>query len=174
MTYSSPWSRQAQATSPALMLDSRCPKLAPLSLILALGCGGSQSATLPDPPEGFGFAFATPDCAPWDGPAISILLTGSRSDSVDGVSRQLRVAVYKQSDSVVGRRFHWPADPEVASGTLCQGSESCEAAASGEIFFRPTGSDTILEGIVLLRFPKSDSLYGGFRAAWRPRRAMCG
>jgi len=157
------------------MLDSRCPKLAPLTLILALGCGGpSQLATLPDPPEGFGFAFATPDCAPWDGPAISILLTGSRPDSVDGMSRQLRVAVYKQRDAVVGHRFQWPADPEVASGTLCQGSESCEAATSGEIDFRPTGSDTKLEGTVLLRFPKSDSLYGGFRAEWRPRRAMCG
>lgn len=147
-----------------------------LGLILSLGCGGgaSQLSPLPDPPDGFGFAFATPDCAPWDGPAVSILLTGSRADSVDGMSRQLRVAVYKETDSIVGNRFHWPSDPEVASGTRCQGSESCESAESGEIDFRPTGSDTLLEGTLLLRFPKSDSVYGGFSAEWRPKRALCG
>jgi hypothetical protein len=157
------------------MVQSCFERIVLLSLILAIGCrGSSEPAPLPTPPEGFDFAFATPDCAPWDGPAVSILMTGSRADSVDGSGRQLRVAVYARSDSVVGRRFRWPADPQVANGTRCQRSDSCEAAESGEIAFRPTGSDTVLEGTLLLRFPSSDSVYGGFRAEWRSRRVMCG
>ena len=147
----------------------------PLGVVLALGCrNSSESAPLPSPPDGYEFAFATPDCAPWDGRAISILLTGSYADSVDGASRQVRVAVYPRSDSVAGRRFRWPSDPEVAAGTRCLESESCESAKSGEIDFRPTESDTVLEGRVVLRFTKKDSVYGGFRAEWRSRRVMCG
>ena len=157
------------------MIDSRSLTRVLVGGSLALGCGESSGlAPLPTPPEGFEFAFAAPDCAPWDGPAISILLTGSLADSVDGASRQLRVAVYKRSDSVAGHRFLWPADPEVAGGTRCRDAESCEAASSGEIDFRPTGTDTLLEGTVLLRFAETDSVYGGFRAEWRPRRVMCG
>ena len=157
------------------MIPSLHLRLVPLGVMLALGCGdSSESAPLPTAPDGFGFAFATPDCAPWDGRAVSILLTGSYADSVDGASRQLRVAVYPRSDSVAGHRFQWPADPEVAAGTRCQGPESCEFATSGEIVFRPTRSDTVLEGRVLLRFKNGDSTFGGFRAEWRSRQVMCG
>ena len=150
-------------------------RLVPLGVVLALGCrGSSESKPLPSPPDGYEFAFATPDCAPWDGRAISILLTGSYADSVDGAGRQVRVAVYPRSDSVAGRRFRWPSDPEIAAGTRCRDAASCESAPSGEIDFRPTESDSLLEGRLVLRFTRKDSVYGGFRAEWRPRRVMCG
>jgi hypothetical protein len=101
------------------MIESYFLRIVPLGLILVIGCrGSSEPVPLPTPPEGFEFAVATPDCAPWDGPAVSILMTGSRADSVDGRGRQLRVAVYARSDSVIGRRFRWPATPGRDRDTL--------------------------------------------------------
>lgn len=156
------------------MLVSRLLKLLPLCSALALACDQSSDlAPVPNPPSGYGVAFATPDCAPWDGRAIAIVLAGSQADSVIGMAPQIRVAVYPRADSVAGHSFQWPADPESAAATRCVGSRPCEAATSGEIHFRP-GTDTALAGSLVLHFIGGDSVYGGFRAEWRPRQVFCG
>ena len=157
------------------MTDSPVRALLPLGLVMALGCSDSSNlAPVPPPPPGYAFAFASPDCAPWDGPAIFVVLAQSRADSLEGTGPQIRVVVYPRSEAVAGRRYRWPADPEVGAGRRCLESQPCESAVSGEINFRPTGSDTALEGSILLHFAAGDSIIGGFRAEWRPRQMLCG
>jgi len=35
-------------------------------------------------------------------------------------------------------------------------------------------SDSALEGTVTLHFGPNETMFGGFRAVWRPRRVLCG
>ena len=157
------------------MTNSCLLKLLPLGIMLGLGCGElSDLAPVPNPPRGYPAAFATPDCAPWDGRALTVVLAESPTDSLDGTYPQLWITVYPRGEAVAGRSFHWPETPEAGAGRRCLVARPCEAAASGEIRFRPTHADTALEGSLVLRFGTGDSVYGGFRAEWRPRQVFCG
>jgi hypothetical protein len=54
------------------------------------GCGPSADpAQVPRPPADFAYAYASPDCAPWDGRAVQILLTTTPSDRPEDERPQL-------------------------------------------------------------------------------------
>ena len=68
----------------------RCVPLAALVLVgSAIDVG-----PLPKPPAGYQFAYASPDCAPWDGAAMSIYLGASPVFST-AVSAVWRIMVLK-------------------------------------------------------------------------------
>jgi hypothetical protein len=138
------------------------------------GCrSGSDLAPLPGPPGEFTYAYASPDCAPWDGRAVSILLTTRPADPPDDVQPQLRLSIYPREVEIAGRTYAWPADPEVAMGSRCT-AEGCQPASAGEIRLGPAQADSAFAGSVTLRFGAEDSVSGSFRAIWRGRRVLCG
>jgi hypothetical protein len=143
-------------------------------VLLSGGCGsGSGFAPVPGPPNGYAYAYASPDCAPWDGRAVEIVLTTVPTNAPESTRPQLRLAIYPRDAEITGKAYRWPADPEMATGARCI-ADSCEVAATGEIELRPARPDSSLEGTVTLRFGSNDVAAGGFRAAWRPRRILCG
>jgi hypothetical protein len=158
-----------------MTLRFRPARLAGVAVALALaGCkAGSDLAPLPGPPGDFAYAYASPDCAPWDGRAVSILLTTSPSSLPDQARPQLRLAIYPREAALGGRTYAWPAEPEMAAGSRCTAA-GCEPAAAGEIRLGRPRADSALEGTVTLRFGSADVVTGGFRAVWRARRMLCG
>ena len=139
-----------------------------------VSCGsGSALAPVGNPPGGFAYAYASPDCAPWDGRAVEILLTTKATAEPENERPQLRLAIYPREPEVAGRTYLWPAEPEMASGARCA-DDSCQSALAGEIRLHAPRPDSALEGTVTLRFGPNDVVTGGFRAAWRPRRILCG
>jgi hypothetical protein len=148
-----------------------------LTNLLTLGlaaCGsGSDLAPFPDPPDHFAFAYATPSCAPWDGSAVEILLTTMPAGDPEAARPQLRLAVYPRSAELAGTTYRWPDDQLMATGARCD-ADSCQTAPAGEIRLGTVHPDSTLEGTVTLRFGPGDVLTGGFRAAWRSRRMLCG
>jgi hypothetical protein len=137
-------------------------------------CGpSSDPAPVSHPPANFAYAYASPDCAPWDGPAVRILLTTTPSDAPEDERPQLRLVIYPREIRVAGRTYRWPAEPEMAIGARCTG-EACESASAGEIRLAPARPDSALEGTVTLRFGPSEVISGGFHAVWRPQRLFCG
>jgi hypothetical protein len=145
--------------------------------LLTLGlvaCGsGSDLAPVPNPPDDFAFAYASPSCAPWDGRAVEILLTEAPSADPEQVRPQLRVAIYPRTSELEGTTYRWPADQEMATGARCE-ADSCQTAPAGEVRLSAVRPDSTLEGTVSLRFGPGDVLTGGFRATWRSRRMLCG
>lgn len=145
---------------------------------LAACQGPGSSPSVPAPPEGFSFATAAPDCAPWDGPAVTILLSNHPGSDTAGITESarplLRVVLYPRGSGVAGQKFHWPADPEMAIGQRCPAEGECEGATDGEVSLLPSPADSALEGSLRLHFSDGTTISGGFHATWHPRRMMCG
>ena len=147
---------------------------ASLGLVL-LGCGPeSHLAPFPNPPPGYEYAYATRDCAPWDGPAVTLYFAGSPSDSIPMGVPHLRVSIWKSPAELANRTVRWPADLQGGAALRCAAADSCEPANGGQISFGGTRPDSSVEGVLLLRWVGGDSVRGSFRAAWRSRRIMCG
>ena len=139
-------------------------------------CGDTMQEPI-GPPEGLPYASASNDCAPWDGHAISVLLSataGSDTAGVDANARPLvRVSVYPRSPLGTGQRFSWPADPEQASGVRCLPGASCESASRGWV--KLSGEpDSVLSGSLELHFADGSTVAGAFRARWIHRTVLCG
>jgi hypothetical protein len=146
----------------------------PLIAAALAACRGQASAPPATPPPGYPYAYAVADCAPWDGAAVTLYLTARAADSTDFPWPQLRISVWRGVATLSGQTFSWPADQQVGSAARCTGPDSCQLASAARITFAPAPNDTSLAGFTELTFPGGEMLRGGFRAAWRRTRVMCG
>lgn len=145
-----------------------------LGAIGGIGCDTSSGLAPPAPPAGYPLAYVMHDCAPWDGPAIAIVLTAHPLDSLDAAPPLLRLVIYPRGESMTGHTYRWPSDPETAVGTRCTTEDSCEMATAGQVTLGVVSPETAVDGRVLLRFASGEEIAGGFRAVWLQRRVMCG
>jgi len=144
--------------------------LAVLATILpSAGCRSEVT-----PSSNYPYAYASPTCAPWDGPAVTIYLTPTLADSIAPGAAHLSISIWTSASELPGRSFSWPTDKQTGAGVRCARQGDCEAAAAGRVAFRPFAADSVLEGSFDLLFSDSTSERGGFRAAWRPRQELCG
>ena len=125
-------------------------------------------------PNGYSYAFAMPDCAPWDGPAVVLYLLDSNSDAVPPATRHVRVSIWKGQAELAHHTFRWPASPEPGAAAQCSSDGSCEAAVEGRVAFATVDPDRSVAGELDLRFASGDSVRRAFTARWRPRRIGCG
>lgn len=148
----------------------------PLGLIIVLAtCRGSPPPALPaEPLAGFPAAQAGPDCAPWDGAAMTILLS-AESPHADSIRPPyLRVSLWKSLDSLAGRTWRWPVEGSIGAASLCTGEDDCRAATTAIVWLEPVGPDSVIGGRLRLDFADRPTLAGSFRAPWRPRGGRCG
>lgn len=122
----------------------------------------------------FPYATARPDCAPWDGPAISITLTPTADPPAELTPPYLLVMVYGSHDRLLGRTTVWPGDAEVGSAVWCAAEGDCAVADTGIVRLGQVAGDSVLPGGVRLVFPRGARLDGSFRAVWRPHIPLCG
>ena len=144
-----------------------------------------HAVDMSSPPPGFEHAYAAPDCAPWDGYAVSLVLRHSAlAPSETAIERgddeQLRLGIYprdsRAQNPTTGLErgtVGWPADPQVAGGAVCAAGR-CGEIPRGTITIRDIGADGRLTGSVDLTLPGSRSVRGTFQAEWRQRARLCG
>jgi len=143
--------------------------------VLASACdGGAGLVPHREPPAGLPIATAMADCAPWDGPAVSIYLTPAPFDSFEPPLPHLRLSLYRPAVALAYTTISWPADQEPGVAVHCPAQGECRSAVSARIRLRRVVPDSLLEGDFDLRFPDHSTLGGGFRAAWRRLLVMCG
>lgn len=119
--------------------------------------------------------FAQPDCAPWDGAAVWIVLTrgmaGARSDS-------LELWAYANVSDVVGRRILISPDPRSdgrsGAALYCAAARPCTPAAAGSFVLDRHQESGPLVGHFDLELAGAEFRRGRFTAAWRPARPLCG
>lgn len=154
-----------------------------LLAVTAFGCPAADPEPT-DPPAGFPHAYAAPSCAPWDGYAVSLVLRSTPLAPLDslieqGTDAQLQLAIYPRDGRGTGLSgirpgtVRWPADPEVAGGSLCEGGR-CTGISRGRIVVRDAQDDGRLRGFVDLTLGDGRSIRGTFDAPWRPRTQLCG
>jgi hypothetical protein len=148
-----------------------------LKVALLLGALGAvaafPSAADRQAPEFAGFA--QPDCAPWDGAAVWIVLTrgvaGARSDS-------LELWAYASVSDVVGRRILIPPGPRSdgpsGAAVYCAPARPCTPAAAGSFVLDRHEESGPLVGDFDLELAGGEFRRGRFTASWRPARPLCG
>jgi hypothetical protein len=150
-------------------------RLACLAAVATIACGTEPDPTLPSEPiREFPFATASPSCAPWDGPAVAILLTATADTLPPAAAPYLNVGLYDSRDRLLRRTISWPAETEVGGASWCVDGDDCMAADSGVVRLDAVEDDSVLAGRLRLHFPGGAVLDGSFRATWRPRTAICG
>ena len=149
--------------------------LAPILLSLVSSACGAELASREASPAGLPFAFAVHDCAPWDGPAVTIYLTPTAGSGSTPLSwPHVRVSVWRAAETLPGSSFSWPSDTQVGVAARCTGPDDCVQANRGRIRFRAHEPDGMLAGFTELTFADGTRLEGGFRAVLGRSRAFCG
>jgi hypothetical protein len=150
-------------------------RLACLAAAATIACRSEPSGTRSTRPlPEFPFALASPDCAPWDGPAVAILFTATADTVAPDSAPYLHVGLYDTRDRLLRRTIRWPAETDVGGASWCVDGDDCMAADSGVVQLDALEGDSVIPGRLRLVFPGGAVLDGSFRARWRPRAAMCG
>jgi len=145
-----------------------------VAILAALGVDCARQAKPAAEPAPYSYAFAMPDCAPWDGPAVVLYLLDSNSDNVPPATPHVRVTIWKGAPELAHRTFRWPANPQPGAAAQCSSADSCEAVIEGQITFGAVDPNRFVEGELNLRFGSGERVRKAFKAAWRPRRIGCG
>jgi hypothetical protein len=141
------------------------------AVALTAACAGPQDTT---PEMRWARVRASADCAPWDGAATSVFLSGSATDSA-AVYPSLRLTVYHDLESVSGARWQvGESGADAAAPVLCPTEGACTAATQGWIEFAPRAGDGALIGRYDVTFPGGQRMRGQFHAPVDPTRALCG
>jgi hypothetical protein len=145
-------------------------------MLAGAGACGAQTA-----PAAFPYAYAHADCAPWDGPAVRIVLTPSPvpdSAVLTPGHPTLSLAVYASRARSHGHRFGVQApasaDGYWGSAAWCPAEGPCEPARRGWIRVEAERGDSTLRGRYELDFPGRGTTEGRFTAVWRHVRMACG
>lgn len=145
-----------------------------LTVSALAGCGRSSGGEAPiELPSPYRYAYAMSDCAPWDGPAVTIFLTADPATPDTVPYPQLRISIWRTGQVLPGNTFSWPGKEQVGAASRCDRENNCTPAAAGRVTFKAFQSDSALAGSFALRFPEGATT-GGFRARWRGQRAFCG
>ncbi|MEZ4588004.1 MAG: hypothetical protein R2909_16625 [Gemmatimonadales bacterium] len=142
---------------------------------LIAGCGAPAPDELPDSPvPGFSMVQAGRDCAPWDGPAVTLTFSGQASHPDSIRPPYLHLSLWKPLSELAGRTWRWPGDEQVGGASLCVEGEDCHGATAGVVRLDRVGSDSVLTGRLRLEFGARPEVAGSFRATWRSRVMLCG
>lgn len=140
-------------------------------LALVLGLGGCAAGADGAPGVEWPYAEARADCAPWDGPATTIILSESPiGDSLPGA--YLEISVYRSLTRVAGRTSIEGEPASTMSARMCQGNTPCIAADAGWVDL--TEADSTLVGRYRLRLIDGRTLTGAISAPIRNRQTLCG
>jgi hypothetical protein len=146
-----------------------------VAILLLAGCRPGPPSDLPaEPLAGFPVAQAGPDCAPWDGPAVTILFSTESVHPESIRAPYLRVSLWQNLEGLTGRAWRWPVAEQIGAASWCLTDEDCRAATTGAVWLEAVGPDSTVAGRLRLEFADQPVLAGSFRAVWRPRVVGCG
>lgn len=153
-----------------------------IAFVLTLAAGGATWLNGdPAPPEarvptGFQHAYAMHDCAPWDGPAITIDLT-EMPWSENLPLRRFRIAIWRGDlrDGQVLRLDESEGNSPTGAARYCDGG-GCQPLLGARVVVRQFRRDRSIEGELF--WPLGDTTRREFalpfHAEWRKHTPLCG
>ena len=146
--------------------------LLPVIALVLVGCGSAPSRDIPESGP-LSHAVARQTCAPWDGPAFSLVLAGD-SLSAESVSPPyVEFRIYRSADLIAGQAFRFSVSSSDSGLALsCGGGERCDPVEA-ELKFDAVAPPGDLTGTYRLLLGDAWAT-GSFRARWLARTEMCG
>lgn len=126
-------------------------------------------------------AFAERDCAPWDGPAFAVWISG---EGVGGKPDSwIYLRIWRRPENSLGR-FTFPDKsmrqgvvayiPELKSPQVINWSKQPSQAVEGSVRLIRVDRDQTILGELDLRSESNIHLRGIFEARWKPKLMACG
>ena len=147
-----------------------------LCTALCLGCAPGKEAWNASPTD-FPLAYFHADCAPWDGPALSIVLSYAELESPFEVRfPSVRITSFRPPPELAGGSFEWTGvAQDLGQASWCESAEACRSASTVRVRFDETQpSADELAGQLRLEFEGGQVVSGAFKAARLPLRMLCG
>jgi hypothetical protein len=141
------------------------------AMLIVAGCGSNGEPMRP--PAEFPFATVSRDCAPFDGPAVTIYLTPT-AVALDPSPPFVRISVWDAPEQVAGRTWTWPRTVNKATASRCVTGNDCVDSTSGSVTLGNFGPDSALSATVDVKFPDGSRIQGTVRGTWQSRRILCG
>jgi len=144
------------------------------TLLLAIG---TLACTALPTNTGFPLAYLHDDCAPWDGAALTLVLSQHELDSRMDVSYpSLRITSWRPPSSLSGTSFSWEGDAQSDGyATLCDSADSCVTATRVRVDF-DHAQDTadVFTGQVRVELEDGRVVTGPFAARRLGYPVLCG
>jgi hypothetical protein len=139
--------------------------------LAGLACSAAPADT------GFPVAYWHDDCAPWDGHALTIILTHTAmQDPFEATYPHLRITSYRPPTSLAGASLAWSGTAQDDGyAVLCESEGVCHVAGSVRLRFdgRQDAVDP-LRGDVRVQLQVGGEIAGPFEARPLPFGALCG
>jgi hypothetical protein len=138
---------------------------------------GALACTALPTDTGFPLAYLHDDCAPWDGAALTLVLSQHEIDSRLAVGYpNLRITSYRPPSSLAGGSFSWEGDAQSDGyATLCDSADSCASATRVSVDFdRAQGSGEVVTGQVRVELEDGRIVAGPFSARRLEYPMLCG
>jgi hypothetical protein len=125
---------------------------------------------------GFPFAYFHDDCAPWDGRALTIILSHEELEPYQASYPSVRVTSWRPPSKVAGASFEWSGvTQDQGYANWCDSEEACRTASSVRVRFdRVQPSPDEIAGQLRLEFEGGQVVEGAFKAVGLPLQMMCG
>ena len=141
-----------------------------------LGCS-SQSGDARPTDTGFALAYFHDDCAPWDGGALTVVLSRvAMGGPFEAAYPHARITSYLPPARLAGSGVEWSgADHDDGYAALCDSADACTPAARVELRFDRAQADrSHLRGEVYLELDDGRVIGGPFEARRIDFQALCG
>jgi len=138
-------------------------------LPLVFGCAVAMEK------DKFPYATVGASCAPWDGPAVNLHLSGSPLKCGQGDVIELTISFWRDLPLHAGQTFSLDAKSNWGGASYCKGGQQpCERATSGSDHFESFSQEKGAQGSYELEFPKLGRVSGSFQANRCKMRVVCG
>jgi len=143
----------------------------------ALGCRPTPGGEARPTDTGFPLAYYHDDCAPWDGPALTLALSVVEMETPFEMSYpHARISMYRLPAELAGSTVSWSGtDHAEGYATWCASEDACSPATLLEVrFARRQEAPDVLEGDVYMELEDGRAMGGPFHARRLAFTALCG
>jgi len=139
-----------------------------------LGCRSDEEGPPIPVAPGYEAARGFRDCAPWDGPAITIYLAETPATSDDVPFPHVRLSLYGADGTLSGATLSWRDDePNRGSAAHCTGPGACRTPSEARVRLGALGNG-VVPGDVVLRFVDGSEFRTRFLAELDTTPTFCG
>jgi len=114
-------------------------------------------------------------CAPWDGPAIGLLLSAKpASCGKASEGRYLSIYIWRDLPTSGPKTIEFNEGGDNGGASRCAETNKCERAISGRLTFYTFATDGEVTGFYEFHFKDGSVEQGPFKAEWCHERIVCG
>jgi hypothetical protein len=149
-----------------------CRKARCVDVVSAPGIATLATPPLPATAHHFPHATVAQTCAPWDGPALAVVLNNT-AGCAPLTFPYIQISLWRDLPPKAGKTFSFDIRNSNGQASRCLKPNECEPATSGSVVFDIVDEGKEVKGRYELHF--KDGIEGGsFEAPWCPNRSFCG